>query len=320
MLISGVRVLNADKYLENFPNGELIRVLVPTALLKPSQFKRTGFQADVKSGDAILPPITGSVTRFNAEGKWEIHKHLPKESRYLYSRLWTWKQWSGRNSSVEVEKFCDIYRECYQRSLIGPPSELVHFFVTTEGEFFSSREIPLNEYTKTDVQHIINMFLEIFGVCEIRKNDFSSFLPQKIRHVHWKILPVGMSPWERVSLYAVEKLRRRSEARKKVILERQKILLSYGAEEVAIGSGGFNDYIGYIYPNKEFVILESLISNNATYVFDRNWEEVAKLSKKEILKEGFHRDRIIHSKGWRERLDRLFEYQPADANLELFSA
>ena len=57
-----------------------------------------------------------------------------------------------------------------------------------------------------------------------------------------------------------------------------------------------------------FTILESLIYGNAIYVFDKNWLEFSKLTKKEILDENLHMKRIIHKKGWEKEVRALSNF------------
>ena len=58
--------------------------------------------------------------------------------------------------------------------------------------------------------------------------------------------------------------------------------------------------------DKNLYILECDHPNNATYVFDKKWEELSKLTKAEILNNQFHKCRIIHSSSWKEKFDELF--------------
>lgn len=55
--------------------------------------------------------------------------------------------------------------------------------------------------TKADVEllkHTINMFLEVFGYCEIVDKDENPIGQKiKIKEVSWRILPPGKYPWER---------------------------------------------------------------------------------------------------------------------------
>ena len=43
------------------------------------------------------------------------------------------------------------------------------------------------------------------------------------------------------------------------------------------------------------------------YVFDKNWLEFSKLTKKEILDRNLHIKRIIHKDGWEKEVDELFK-------------
>lgn len=72
-----------------------------------------------------------------------------------------------------------------------------------------------------------------------------------------------------------------------------------------MGQGGFNDYLLFGFPNKNIYVLESIRFGNATYVFDRNWEELSQLSKKEILDNDLHVNRIIHIEGWEQNVNDL---------------
>ena len=52
------------------------------------------------------------------------------------------------------------------------------------------------------------------------------------------------------------------------------------------------------FPKKGIYLLESVHLGNATYIFGDDWEKLSKLSKKEILDENLHKDRIVHRKLW----------------------
>ena len=86
----------------------------------------------------------------------------------------------------------------------------------------------------------------------------------------------------------------------------------YNPTTVLYGKAGFNGYVGFVF--KEFTILESLIYGNAIYVFDKNWLEFSKLTKKEILDENLHMKRIIHKKGWEKEVRELFKNNNLNQN------
>lgn len=70
--------------------------------------------------------------------------------------------------------------------------------------------------------------------------------------------------------------------------------------------GGVDDYIAYLFKDRGFVILECLEKGNALYVFGSDWEKIARLTKAQILSGNLHMERIVHTKGWKIRLAKLF--------------
>ncbi len=58
----------------------------------------------------------------------------------------------------------------------------------------------------------------------------------------------------------------------------------------------------YVFGSRGLVVLESVRRDNAIYVFGLDWKRFAQLSKAEILSNGYHKSRIIHSKGWKQRI------------------
>ena len=54
-------------------------------------------------------------------------------------------------------------------------------------------------------------------------------------------------------------------------------------------------------------MLESVYTNNATYVFGADWELLSKLTKAEILNAELHDARLIHNDNWKQNIDALME-------------
>ena len=74
-----------------------------------------------------------------------------------------------------------------------------------------------------------------------------------------------------------------------------------GFTEVHQGQEGFSDYSAYIFEN--ICVLETANYANATFIIERNnWEEVSKLTKQELSVYNLVLARIIHSKGWKEKI------------------
>ena len=54
-------------------------------------------------------------------------------------------------------------------------------------------------------------------------------------------------------------------------------------------------------------VLESVYTNNATYIFGDDWEHLSQLSKAEILKDGLQDVRLIHNDNWKHDIDEILE-------------
>ncbi len=297
MLIEKKRIRNLGHYLGHIPNTGRFRVAFRGADSK--DFKKLGFVEKPNPGDTILPAPVGTVSRFNSDGKWIKLKHLPKENRFIHTIMWRWQTWNGD----EQEKPVDIYRHCYQRSLIPPPAiELT--FLEKDGTGILTSPIlnhPKSKVENNAVLHVINLFLEIFGSCEIVADDLSSFsIPTK--RVNWVMLPPGKHPWPRVKEHIEAMPFGTRKGAKDIVLDRQKFIISLAPDEMWKGMGGFSDYLAYIFNSKQMVVLESLRYGNAIYIFGDNWQSIAKLTKAQVLQNSLHIARITHAKGWRSKL------------------
>jgi hypothetical protein len=303
MKIIKKHINNINNYTGSIESGVTFRVC--TQLLAQElndKLSKAGFSIPISSGDCILPNASKSTSHFNANGKWNLLRNEKKESRYIRTIKWRWKQFSGRDSYEEVEDYRDIYRECYLRELITPPSiEITYLFHENKHLIISPILIKEPSHDKRNL-HVINLFLELFGECDLVQEDLARFISIETRRVNWSMFPTGEQPWKNINGFLQNKLQRTSDNTKELILDRQKTICELGAHECYVGLGGFSDYIAYLFKDLNFVILESIQKDNAIYIFDKNWQEFSKLSKAEVLNHNYQRQRIIHSKDWKKKL------------------
>jgi hypothetical protein len=305
MRITKHRIHNLDRYLAGIEKRAKFRVLVTLAEKGPKQLARAGFGERPQPGDTILPRVIGPVSRFNAKGGWAVHRHLPKEPRYVRTVRWRWSQWSGRGQTEEHEDFRDIYRDCYPREEI-PPLAIELTYAEHGGEKLILAPELVNEPGCAELnKNVINLLLELFAECEVVGADLRRMTPPAVRKINWRILPPGQYPWSRLREHIDSALGRHSEDTKSVIWDRQKTLKSYEPAEIFVGEGGFDDYLAYLFPARRIVVLESVRKDNAIYVFGLDWRRVSQLTKADILNNRFHRARIVHIKGWKAQLAKL---------------
>jgi len=168
-MIEKKRIRNVDIYLvgiqeneEFFVSKKLMNVLMP-------KIQEVGFSNAPEIGDQVLPKIVGPISRFNANGGFLKLKDLPMETCYREIAV---KDWHGNYHYVDVP-----YKR-YQREIIPAPGIEIKV-VEKEGVFyFISPFLQRNEANQGIIKHTINLFLELFGSCEILDNSYVPALSQ----------------------------------------------------------------------------------------------------------------------------------------------
>ena len=300
MHIQMTRIVNVEKYLSAIPPNAEFSVVIEVNQTLPEKLAAVGFSDSPDDGDTILPQIHGPISRYNAEGKWVIRRDLSKEPRYIRTVRWQWKQWSGQDTE-EHEDFRDIWRDCYPRELI-PPSSIELTYRRYQGrEFVTTRNLVNNPDSASLNRHAINLALELFGNCDLAIGSNFEKIPE-IKRVNWRFLPPGKYPWDKLAPHLEHRLSRANDGTKLVILDRQETIKFYQPDELYVGEGGFSDYIGYVFKDRNIVVLESIQRDNAIYVFGEGWDRFSSLTKAEIISGNLHRGRIVHAKGWKQKL------------------
>lgn len=300
MKIFKSRVRNIDLYIHPDLSAQFVRVISDPHDVDPARLARSGLSEMLVEGESYLPPVVGPFTKFNADGRWQPRRDVPKESRYIRTVLWRWTQFTGGGGTEEVEDSRDIYRQCFQRTFVPPPSDEVFGFPIKEGLYLATEALSLPT-GRDKLLHQVNLMLELFGSCEIVRADGASASPAKTNR-RWTFLPPG--PFKKGTIAEAIKstMDTFSDGDKIIMTERQNLLTELEPAEVARGSGGFSDYLAYVFPQYERVVLESLRRDNAIYVFHSQWEKFSRLTKREILDLDVHEARVVHSKGWQGRL------------------
>ncbi|HLL71293.1 MAG TPA: hypothetical protein VK363_07670 [Pyrinomonadaceae bacterium] len=301
MHIQQRRIRNIERHLHDFKiNDEVYIGLVNLAAHK-ARLGEVGFTGSLTIGETVLPTIFGPITRFNAEGKDKVRRDLPKETTYRQQE-WHWTEWDGTENS----RIVDVPYQRYPRERIPPPSKQLQVVNNAKGNKVVASDLFKYSPSRADeITHTINLFLEIFGECDVLREDLVPVVPIAIKRLNWKILPQGKYPWEKLYKHVQPILDRAKKGKVPIIQARLSAIAKENPEFVAIGESGFNGYMVFGFPNKKLYVLESAYYGNATYVFDKNWEQLSKMTKAEILDGGLQKDRIIHREGWTEAIDKL---------------
>jgi hypothetical protein len=263
-----------------------------------SDFLKVGFTPTPKIGDSILPNVIGPISKFNAEGKNEPDKTKPMVTQVIGQKYWSWEEWHGRQR-VTQERAVDDTREVYQRKITPPPA-LEMQILDVSGQLRLVTGLS-SGWSDIDILHAVNLYLEYFAECHVTDDPKSVPIVTPTR-VNWRFLPPGQSPWARVQGAVASRTQNASSGNQWVVIDRQKFICSLNPDDVYVGEGGFSDYLAYVFNAKGLVVLESLLTGNAIYIFGQNWVQFSQITKSQLIQQGLYQHRIIHATGWKKQI------------------
>lgn len=304
MVISKKRIRSVARNVRGVGRGERLVIGLPELERFQAELIEAGFSNAPAAGETILPTAVGPVSRFNAEGRYEIHKDQPMETAYRQAE-WKWEEFRGPYDRTEQSRIVDIPYERYPRTFIPPPSVELSVKQFRGGDaVLVGPAIEFTEARDGELIHLINLFLELFGECHLFKQDLTPIIEPKLVRVNWVVLPQGRMPWEQLQRHLRPIIEKQPGGNQTVIDKRHEAISAFGPEFVAVGRGGFDGYVIFGFPQKSLYVLESTEVNNATYVLDRDWEELSTMTKAELLNNNLHKERLIHRENWFSALAR----------------
>lgn len=258
---------------------------------------RIGFNQNIIIGLQVLPSIIGPITRVNANGSYIIRRDLPKEVLFRERDI---RDWRGNTHTVFMPY------ERFQRIPIAAPCiELQIRNGADNNPVLVAPSLIKNGRNMSIIKHVINLFLEVFGECELLQSNLLPAFNVQLTKLNWNIFPAGNYPWQVLAPRIQGIINAVNQQHRTVIQRRIQRISDHTPNFVATGNAGFKGYMVFGFLNKDFFILESIYSGNATYVLGLNWEEISKFSKEEILTQNLHQRRIVHTQDWEVQIDNL---------------
>lgn len=305
MIIKRKRINKLERYLPD-DIGKRLKVILHEPHRNIDKCFEIGFSKELSAGERVLPKVVNLATRINAEGYFIIHKELPMETRYR-QHYWTRHEWAGRGETREVTDYVDVPYQCYPRTFVPP--YLVELFVEIKDEVKSinTDELLYTAENEDMIKRTINLFLSIFGECEILVEPFKQSHGIPTISLNWEILPPGDYPWQRIKDLLDNKLKDKPLTHKQLMEENLRFIFEHKPDFKAFGSAGFLGYVVFGFTQKNTYILESSIPDNATYIFGSNWEDLTKQTKSLIINQQLGMARIIHNDKWKKRLTEILE-------------
>ena len=311
MIITGKRIRSLGRYFGRVPSGSRLIFAATAPVDRLATLLRVGFTKKLDEGERVLPtPGFGPISRYNALGKLLKHKDQPKETAYRQAE-WHWKEWRGRYDRVDRSKIVDIPYKRYPRTYLLPPGVELSIVALEGGEkLVVGPTLKMAPESQADILHCTNLFLEIFGECQVLTRSLESYKPSVYRRLNWEVLPPGRHPWEKLKPKVDEALLGAADGTRVVAEYRIKAVNQFGPEFVAVGRAGFRGYLIFGFPSKDLFVLESAFIGNATYILGESWEYLSMLTKAEILADKLHKARLVHQGDWEAKLAQALGEEP----------
>lgn len=300
ILVGRTRLRSLKRHLDYVASGAQVVIGLTDLADHTEDLVRAGFGAAPQPGERVLPAAIGPVSAFNAEGRWKVHRDRPMETAYREIN-WEWKLWDGTwMSDTRYQAY-----QRYPRTKIEAPAVELEIQHEPGGALLLATDplafLPENEEA---LLHRINLIRELFGEAAVLTDDLEHYVRVEKRRLNWELLPPGEMPWPQLQTHVKPLIDEMGERKGPVATRRLELLTQeFQPELVAVGRAGFTGYLAFGYG--ETYVMESLYYGNATYVFGKDWEELSKLSKAEILRDDLQQARIIHRETWEEEIREL---------------
>lgn len=290
-MIKAKRIRKPKRYLYELEENEEFYIVVPLCDSYKDILNKYGYEESKKKSELWVPLPLKKTTIENINGSWKINKSLPKIERD-FEREYHIVDWHG----YDHYGTCYQTRKCYQRTFIN--AEEIAFNI--EGDVLFSPLFKNDDADMNTVKVAINILLEIFGQCEIRRKNFKSMssLP-KHKIVSWEILRSGISDKNKLKDYVDKTIEVLPKKQRNIIKNRHEFFEMQKPDFFVIGSQNFWGYVVYGFSSKNLYFFECNRPDNATYVFKGDWQKASQLTKSEILNDHLQDERIFHKTNWK---------------------
>ncbi|MCT6891698.1 MAG: hypothetical protein M3Z87_18920 [Lactobacillus sp.] len=295
MKISKKRINNVSNYLSDLKENQDFYIGIYSNSKIKEKLKKDFECLDSKAHIYMPIPILGINSERNIMGELIPDKTKPKIIDYK-ARTYRLKDWQGNWHEGIAE---DEYRR-YPRNYIEPKNFSFKLITKEETDLLIiNKNFRNNEKEYNDIKFCINLFLELFSEVETFKLENNMIkLNPIISTVNWTIIPKGEKVFE---AHKDKKYYHKiSPSSMKLMEERFDFIEQFNPDREFQGKAGYTGYIVFCFDQKNIYLLDSILYGNATYVFSDNWENVSKLTKKEIISNHFQKSRIVHNKNWKQ--------------------
>ncbi|EGQ8028965.1 hypothetical protein ACR564_004121 [Vibrio vulnificus] len=293
MKIKGKSIRNLNRVLKAAGELKEVKLAYKVDGRDSSVWEQLGFRSALVVGHYLIPSVLGKITSFNARGAEIVRKDLPKQPE-LVTFFGSSTDWHGGiHYGIRTRTM-----QKYPREFVPAPSEAFYVSEINGELYLTTSAINLVEEDEVRNLHVCNLMLECFGEFEIYDSEKDALVGPKLKRVQWEILPRGEYPWSKSKSIIDAATSSIDKKEKEVVDYRMKTISKFNPDFLATGQGGFSGYFVYGFEKIGVYVLESIYLDNATYVFDDDWEAFSQLTKSEIINGGLAKARIVHDRKW----------------------
>lgn len=297
MRITQKRIRSLHAHLLGVPRGASLTPALLDPASHAARLRQVGFPAVLEPGQVLLPAVLGPRSRFNADGEERVHRDRPKE---LVTRL-AWARWLERHGADqrEVRGVRPWTYQRFPRTLVPAPCVELRVVQWETGPAVVAETIARGA-DDARLLHSINLLLELFGECDLLCGPRAPVVRAPDTRLNWELVAppaAAGAPSPLASVVGDLPLKDRQVAEYRIARVGE-----LEPDFLAVGRAGFRGYAIFGFADRGRFVLESLYGGNETLVSERDWDELSRLGKSELLSDTVQDERIAHSRGWESRL------------------
>ena len=299
------RIRKIDKYLEFFLNeNENFHLGIPfQEYLESPLLDKYKLPKIFPSRLTQIEPIPkGSVTKVNSKGKF-VRKQ-PVEFEVVIKRI-DYVRKKDRKRIIYDRRY-----NIFKKNLLHKFNSKLSFVINPHNEkLVVSEKLKFNKAELIKATHIANIFNEIFNSFEVYDENLNPAINFNTKFDQL-ILPSGKLDDQNNfdELIEIGKRFIKDESQQKAYQKRLQFLMLFNPDIRGKSKIGFKGYIVFGFSDMDIVILETMYSGNATYIFTKdNFENNIINDKQTVLKDKLFLKKFNHVDNWKASVSKFLE-------------
>lgn len=295
-----MRIQNANVHISSFvKEGEQFYIgLLFEDFVKCNVLSKYNLPTFFSNGNSYIPSGKGPATKVNVNGKYVRKQPEEKVEKLVHINY-------DRKDGIHIE-YDRIYN-VFAKDLLHKYNISLTFHTNKHGQNIVTTDrlvYDTSENSNIKNTHAINVFCEIFNDYEVFTSEFEPAIHFNKRFEK-ELLPHGTLKDDETfdEIVRVSGHYCKNEADQKAFQKRLHILKGYDPDIRGKGPNNFYGYIVFGFSNLDIVLLESMYSENATYVFKLEDYENNIIKDKQTLKdEKKFLKRFCHYDNWETKI------------------